>query len=130
MKTIYRNDLPVHALPGRGIQLVTGKENAASPSDAITMGFAHYAAEYGPMSPHRHAEEIVFVLDSDRSYVRHGGFDAQPDALGERLPLERDMILHFPENEWHVFEYDEGGHMTIAFFYPSSGVYSGQVKPR
>ena len=74
------------------------------------MGFAHYSVEYGPMSPHRHAEEIVFVLDSDRSYVRHGGFGDQPDALGEPLALERDMILHFPENEWHVFDYDEGGH--------------------
>ena len=38
------------------------------------------------------------------------------------------MIMHFPENEWHVFEYEEGGHMTIAFFYPSAGVYTGQVK--
>jgi hypothetical protein len=37
------------------------------------------------------------------------------------------MILHFPENEWHVFEYDEGGSITIAFFYPSASVYAGQI---
>ena len=55
----------------------------------------------------------------DRSYVRHGGFGDQPDALGEPLARERDMILHFPENEWHVFEYEEGGHLTITFFYPA-----------
>ena len=60
--------------------------------------------------------------------MRHGGFGDQPDALGEPLALERDMILHFPENEWHVFDYDEGGSLTIAFFYPSAGVYTGQVK--
>ena len=80
MNLIQRHTLPIRPLPGRGIQLVAGKENAASPSDAVTMGFAHYSVDYGPMSPHRHAEEIVFVLDSDRSYVRHGGFGDQPDA--------------------------------------------------
>jgi hypothetical protein len=127
MNLILRNQLPIRPLPGRGIQLVAGKENAASQSDAVTMGFAHYSIDYGPMAPHRHAEEIVFVLDSDRSTVRHGGFGDGPDALGEQIALERDMILHFPENEWHVFGYEEGGHLTIAFFYPSPGVYTGQV---
>ena len=58
----------------------------------------------------------------------YGGFGERPDALGERIALERDMLLHFPENEWHVFEYEEGGHLTIAFFYPNPGVYSGQIK--
>jgi len=128
MNLIQRNALPIRPLPGRGIQLVTGKESAASSSDTMTMGFAHYSVAYGPMAPHHHAEEVVFVLDSDRSYVRHGGFGAQPDALGERIALERDMILHFPENEWHVFEYEEGGHLTISFCYPNPGVYTGQVK--
>ena len=60
MNLILRNQLPIRPLPGRGIQLVAGKENSASPSNAVTMGFAHYSVEYGPMSPHRHAEEIVF----------------------------------------------------------------------
>lgn len=32
--------------------------------------------------------------------------------------------LHFPANEWHVFEYKEGGRLTIAYFYPSARVYS------
>lgn len=128
MKLIVRDELKINPLPGRGIQLVTGAANAASPSAAMTWGFAHYDAIYGPMSPHHHAEEVVFVLEADRAYVRHGGFGEQPDALGERIPLEKDMIMHFPENEWHVFEYDEGGHMIISFAYPSPGVYTGQVK--
>ena len=59
------------------------------------------------------------MLDSDRSYVRHGGFGDQPDAWVERIAVGTRMILHFPENEWHVFEYEEGGHLTIAFFYPA-----------
>ena len=98
MNLILRNQLPIRPLPVRGIQLVAGKENSASPSNAVTMGFAHYSVEYGPMLPHRHAEEIVFVLDSDRCYVRLGGFGDQADLQGEPLALERDMILHFPEN--------------------------------
>ncbi|MBC7242716.1 MAG: hypothetical protein H5T60_09755 [Anaerolineae bacterium] len=127
MKLIRRQDVPLRPLPGRAIQLVVGQQGAASPSNLITMGFARYAAEYGPMSPHRHAEEVVVVLESERGYVRFGGFGDQPDELGERIPLEPDMILHFPENEWHVFEYDEGGSITIAFFYPSASVYAGQI---
>lgn len=128
MKLILRDELKINPLPGRGIQLVVGAASAASPSEAMTFGFAHYEAMYGPMAPHHHAEEVVFVLDADRAYVRHGGFGEQPDSLGERIPLEQDMIMHFPENEWHVFEYDEGGHMVIAFSYPNPGVYTGQVK--
>ncbi len=127
MNLIRRQNVPLRPLPGRAIQLVVGQQNAASSSELITMGFAHYSSEYGPMSPHRHAEEIVLVLESDRGYVRYGGFGDQPTELGERVPLEPDMILHFPENEWHVFEYDEGGHITIAFFYPSANVYSAQT---
>jgi len=30
------------------------------------------------------------------------------------------MTLHFPESEWHVFEFDEGGHVEIIFFYSQS----------
>ncbi len=128
MKLILRDEIQINPLPGRGIQLVVGAANAASPSSTMTWGFAHYDASYGPMSPHHHAEEVVFVLDADRAYVRHGGFGDQPDALGERVPLQKDMIMHFPENEWHVFEYDEGGSMVITFSYPNPGVYTGQVK--
>lgn len=127
MKLIHRQGVPLRPLPGRALQLVVGQQGAVSSSNLITMGFAYYAAEYGPMSPHRHAEEIVLILESDHGYVRYGGFGDQPTELGERIPLEPDMILHFPENEWHVFEYDEGGHITIAFFYPSASVYAGQI---
>lgn len=124
MKIIRRHEVPLRPLPGRALQLIVGQKDTASSSDVMTMGFAHYAAAYGPMSPHHHAEEIVFVLESDRGYVRHGGSGAEPTELGDRIALEPDMILHFPENEWHVFEYEEGGRITIAYFYSSASVYS------
>jgi hypothetical protein len=126
MNLIKRDEIKRRPLPGRVIQLVVGKQDAASPSDVMTMGFAHYSAESGPMSPHRHVEEVVFVLESTKGYVRFGGTGDQPTELGERIPLEVDMLMHFPENEWHVFEYEPGGHISITFFYCNPNVYTGQ----
>jgi hypothetical protein len=111
-------------LPGRALQLLVGGEGAVSPSEVMTMGFARYSAEAGPMAPHRHAEEIVYVLESDRGWTRYGGFGPEPDELGGPVALEPGMTLHFPENEWHVFEFEEGGHVEIIFFYSQSDVYS------
>lgn len=124
MKLIKRQDVPQKMLPGRALQLLVGGEGAVSPSQVMTMGFARYSAEAGPMAPHRHAEEIVYVLESDRGWTRHGGYGDEPDELGGPVPLEAGMTLHFPENEWHVFEFEEGGHVEIIFFYSQSDVYS------
>jgi len=124
MKLIKREDVKKKPLPGRVLQLVVGKDDAVSTSKVMTMGFAHYSAESGPMEPHRHAEEIVFVLSALDGWTRYGGSGVQPDGLGEPIPLEAGMILHFPESEWHVFEFDEGGHVDIAFFYSQPDVYS------
>lgn len=89
----------------------------------MTMGFAHYSAESGVMEPHRHSEEIVYITGAKKGYIRYGGFGDQPDELGESFILEPGIILHIPENEWHVFEYDEGGYVDIAFFYSQADVY-------
>ena len=124
MKLIKREEVAKRPLPGRVIQLVVGKDEAVSPSEVMTMGYAHYSAESGPMAPHRHAEEIVVVTGSEQGYTRYGGFGDEPDELGERIPLEVGMILHFPRGEWHVFEFDEGGMVDIIFFYSQSDVYS------
>jgi hypothetical protein len=124
MKLFERENIAKKDLPGRMIQLVVGKEGAASPSDVMTMGFATYSAASGPMAPHRHAEEIVYILSSDRGYTRYGGTGEEPNELGERIVLEPGMILHFPRDEWHVFEYEEGGHVDIIFFYSQADVYS------
>jgi hypothetical protein len=124
MQFFKREGITKKMLPGRVIQLVVGQEGAASDSSVMTMGYARYAAEAGPMDPHHHAEEIVVVLAAQDGYVRYGGFGEQPDALGERISLEAGTILHIPELEWHVFEYDEGGHVDIIFFYSQADVYS------
>ena len=124
MKLIKRQDVPEKMLPGRALQLLVGGEGATSPSSVMTMGFARYSAEAGPMAPHRHAEEIVYVLESEQGWTRYGGSGDEPDKLGGPVPLEPGMTLHFPANEWHVFEFDEGGHVEIIFFYSQSDIYS------
>jgi len=43
MKWLTREDIEKKPLPGRMLQLVTGKEGAVIQSDDMTMGFARYA---------------------------------------------------------------------------------------
>jgi hypothetical protein len=65
-------------------------------------------------SPVPHAEECVYILASYRGRVRFGG---EPEALENTVDLAVGMLLHFPENEWHVFEFDEGGRIDAMFIY-------------
>lgn len=113
MDLILRKDLANIALPGRILQKAVGPD-AASDSGGMAMGFARYCPEAGPMEPHHHAEEAIYVLASTNGYVRFG---AGPETLGARVRLQAGMTLHFPALEWHVFEYDEGGEIEIIFFY-------------
>lgn len=113
MQIIRRGDIAKVVLPGRALQKVVGKDSASS-SGRMTMGFASYSAEYGPMEPHNHAEEICYVISSKEGWLRKG---PAKDRLGDKIPLEPGMTLHIPPLEWHVFEYAEGGHVDIIFFY-------------
>ena len=113
MNIIDRGTLPKEVLPGRIIQKAVGKD-AYSRSGKMTMGFGRYCAEVGEMEPHRHAEEIVYVVSADKGFVRYG---ASQNELNCAEPLETGMTLHIPELAWHVFEYGEGGHVDIIFFY-------------
>jgi mannose-6-phosphate isomerase-like protein (cupin superfamily) len=124
MKLVERKDVVKKPLPGRVIQLVAGASGAVSLSNVITMGFARYSEESGPMEPHHHVEEVVYILESKEGYVRYGGSGEKPTELGERISLRPGMILHFPAQEWHVFEYEKGGHVDIIFFYSDPSVYS------
>ena len=124
MNVIKRKEVEKKQLPGRLIQLVIGKDNAASSSEMMTMGFAHYSAESGIMEPHRHAEEIVLVLGATRGWTRYGGFDNEPNEMCEPIPLEKGMVLQIPWSEWHVFGFDNGGYVDIAFFYCRPDIYS------
>jgi len=113
MKYFRRDDIPSVMLAGRLIQTAVGKDGF-SKSEKITMGFAHYSAQSGPMEPHNHAEEVVYVIDAKNGWVRYG---PQRDKLGEPVRLEAGMTLHNPPLEWHVFGYDEGGYVDIVFIY-------------
>ena len=124
MRVIGREDVKKKLLPGRMLQLVVGRDDAASSSRVMTMGFAHYSAESGVMEPHRHAEEIVLVLGAEDGWARYGGFGDEPDEMGEPVPMEPGMTLHIPESEWHVFGFHDGGYVDIAFFYGQPDIYS------
>jgi hypothetical protein len=113
MEFIQREELVVEKLPGRKIQKAVGKASAVS-SRQMTVGFATYSAESGPMEPHHHAEETVVVLDCEKGWVRWG---ASKDNLTERHMLQKGSIMHFDELEWHVFEYETGGFVDITFIY-------------
>lgn len=113
MICIYRDEMPVEALPGRGIQKAVGRDSVVN-SEKMTVGYARYDATYGQMEPHHHAEETVIIMDSCKGWVRYGN---SPEELGPRVPLFKGTVLFFPELEWHVFEYDEGGFVDIAFIY-------------
>ena len=110
---LARDQLARHPLPGRIIQKAVGKDGASS-SSRMTMGFARYSAASGPMEPHHHAEEIVYILEACNGWCRHG---PAKDNLPNRVALSAGMILHIPSLEWHVFEYDAGGAIDVVFFY-------------
>lgn len=113
MQIITRSEVEEVRLPGRKVQTLVGKE-AFSKSSRMTMGFATYSEESGPMEPHNHAEEICYILSSQGGSLRKG---PEKDRLGEKIPLEPGMTLHIPPLEWHVFEFEPGGHVDIIFFY-------------
>ena len=118
MKIIARQQVPEHLLPGRYKQKIGGKasDGYLSDSQILNIGYCRYCAEAGPMEPHMHAEETVQILSSDRAWVRFG---PRKNDLPHKVLLEKDMTLHIPEGEWHVFEYEEGGSLEILFIYGS-----------
>lgn len=113
MKIIEREDLQKEYLPGRMIQKAVGKD-AYSQSGKMTMGFALYSEQSGPMDPHHHAEEIVHILNTKDGWVRFG---EAPSKLSQTIPLKPGMTLHFPALEWHVFEFKPGGYIDIIYIY-------------
>ena len=115
MDILKRTDLDRVKLAGRTLQkAVGGPGEGQVTSTRMTVGFARYSDESGPMEPHHHAEETIYVVDARDGYIRVG---AAADRLGDRVQLEAGMILHFPELEWHVFEWGEGGYVDALFIY-------------
>ena len=121
MNLIKRGNIEKMQLPGRVIQQAVGKGQAISPSSEMTMGFAHYSEASGPMEPHSHAEEIVYILSAQDGWIRYGD---QADGIDHRIDLAEGMTLHIPAQEWHVFQFEEGGHVDIIFFYSTPDIFS------
>ena len=117
MRGYPREQIGAGRLPGRTIQSAVGRE-AFSPCAAMTVGFARYPAESGPMKPHRQVEEVVFVLDAKNGWARFGPAEHEP---GERIALEAGRVLHNPTPEWPVFGYDERGFGDIVFVHGRVG---------
>jgi len=115
MDVVRRDELAQVQLPGRVLQRAVGLvgENAI-PSRKMTVGFARYSAESGPMEPHHHAEESIYIIDARDGWVRFG---ASPDNLDQRVDLQAGTVIHFPELEWHVFEYGPGGYVDALVIY-------------
>lgn len=113
MRVLLREDIEQDKLPGRIIQRAVGK-NSFSDSKKMTVSFAHYSAESGPMEPHQHAEETVYIIEAKDGWVRKG---PSKDCLNEKVMLRKDVVLHFDELEWHVFEYGSGGFVDALCIY-------------
>lgn len=80
----------------------------------MTVGFAHYSAEAGPMEPHQHAEEAIYVIDAKDGWVEYG---SHKNKIDTKVSLASGMVLHVPEGEWHVFRYAQGGFVDILYVY-------------
>jgi hypothetical protein len=113
METARRADVPTVRLPGRDIQRIVGRD-ATLASGRMTVGTARYSDAAGPMDPHQHAEETIFVLDARDAWTRYG---PSPDDLPTRIDLEPGLTLHIPELEWHVFEWGPGGFAEVIVIY-------------
>jgi len=113
MNIFAQKDLKKENLPGRSIWKAVGKDGY-SPSEKITLGFARYSAESGPMEPHQHGEEILYITNARDGWIRYG---KEKDSLKEKVYLKAGLVLHIPELEWHVFGYDKDGFVDAIFFY-------------
>lgn len=113
MRSARAIDVPIDPLPGRGIRRFVGR-NSALDSEEMTVGTARYADAYGPMEPHHHAEETVYVLGADRAWVRWG---PSAEDLPNRIDLQPGLVINTPAWEWHVFEWQPGGHLELLFIY-------------
>ncbi len=113
MRIVKREAIYPNMLPGRIIASAVGRNSALS-SEKMTICFATYSAESGPMEPHNHAEETVVVLDCKNGWVKRG---PSKDNLNEKYALKKGTVMYFDELEWHVFEYGEGGYIDALCIY-------------
>lgn len=105
---------PSH-LPGRTIWTAIGKEAAVQSQD-FTLGFSRFSPDQGVPPPHAHAAEALVVVAAQGCTFRFG--PTESTMTGE-LKLEKDMVIHIQNGEWHSFEVEDGGYAEFVFFYAS-----------
>lgn len=109
MKCVRREDLTPLTLQARQIWRVYG-ENAAV-DDRLSYGFAHFAPEYGPMKPHKHEREWIYVLDAHQATARYG---TDFGSMNSSSHLKAGDFLRFEDQECHVFEFgSNAGYLDI-----------------
>ncbi len=113
MEYLKRTEITKKFLPGRVVQNAVGHGSVIL-SEKMTVSFCHYSAESGPMQPHHHAEESVVVLSCKDAFVKYGSSE---ESLEHLVDLHEGDLLHFPELEWHVFGYKEGGFLDALCIY-------------
>ena len=120
MLILERESLTRHHLPGRVIQKAVGKDSAST-SGKMTMGFARYSAASGPMEPHQHAEEIVYIVDAKAGWVRAG---SEKDELGQPIPLETGYHPTYPGTRMARLRVRRRGTRRHHFLLWTGGQYS------
>jgi hypothetical protein len=113
MNLVKVTDIPSRNLPGRSVRSIVGIGTSVIKSDIMTFGVTRFSGDTGIMEPHRHAEEVVYVIKSEGGFFRCG--EAQDELI--KYPLEDGMIIRFEDMELHSFECEEGGYLDVAFFY-------------
>lgn len=103
---------------GRNITKIIEKGGVVE-SKNITMGIAEFSNAIGPMLPHKHGEEGIYVLEAVNCWTRRGD---TADTLEERHPVETGMVLRYLEDEWHIFEFEGEGYLRIVFFFGTGSI--------
>ncbi len=114
MEIIRTHTVDKEYLKGRIIQKCVGAEPSVARSEKMTVGYARYCEEVGPMEPHNHAEETLYIVSAKDAWVRFG---QTKENLNNKVELNAGDFIHIPELEWHVFEYLPGGHLDVVYIY-------------
>lgn len=111
MNFYSKNEAVVQHRKGRTVYAVF-EEAGKLCSENLVMGFARFDSA---MDPHQHVEECMYVVDCYQAYARCG---ESKDTLGERHAIQPGMFMWADQDEWHVFEFEDGGFMDIIFCLP------------
>ena len=115
MKIINKGEAPTQKLQGRYATRIVGKtDDYYYHSDTLHFGHCLFRGDTGPMTPHAHAEECMYILDCKDAWILSG---PSQDDMPDRAELEPGMVISMPAAEWHVFRYKEGGFVEILYCY-------------